>query len=304
MKPTIVTMFPDGFLFNYTYKAAIINLTKELGLNHIHLNMLDNPHDSMHIIPELSGPAIFIYVYHPNHSPEDYAVLKQKLPNSQVWMLGGDMCYFGYENSITWPIDLAIEYMQESVDRISTRFKCEKLMWFPSVDVFNRIRELKAAKPVVEKKYDLICLARMSCSFPRQCFINQLLEKNLTIKTNLNEWDLDKVIEHYFECKYTLGISHSVWDTNLTRSGKGFRDWIGPECGSLLIYDDFPDVVNFSDLIPIYPFSNAQGVRNIVDHYNNNHEDYIELLEKQRTLMYDAALENQLRPLLKNGYSE
>lgn len=291
----IITVLPNDFLWNYTFKDAIANLAIELNFEHYHINMLDNNIVGwIDLTPESKEETIYIYAHNPHLEKWHFDRLKSRIPNSKTVMIGGDCIYFGIDN---WPVDMGIEFNRCVVDRMNKMYKGEYIHWTPSRNVFHRIREVLNGK-TFEKKYDIMCLANMRCSAERVDFIMGFYLNGKKVLSNLKEYNLDKVIEYYSECKFTLGVTHAVWGAYEKRSAKGFRDYIAGECGTLLIADDYQDMMQFSDIVPIYPFNDYLKAIELMNYYEKNQQKYQNLIEKQKTFFYSINMENQLRPII------
>ena len=290
----IITLFPNDFLWNNTFTSAITNLATELNFKHYHINMIDDLNGSIDLVPITNGKVIYIYTHHPHLDKTHLSRLKSRIPNSKTVMIGGDCIYDGYDN---WPVDLGIEFNRSVVEKMNSMYPSEFIYWTPSKNVFHRIREIRKEQ-VFEKKYDIMCLANMHCSAERINFIEGFCNNDKKIMASLREYNLDKVIQYYSECNFSLGVSHAVWGSYEKRSAKGFRDYIGPECGTPLIADDLPEMTELSDIIPIYPFNNFIEAIKLMKYYEDNAEEYKNLIEKQKSFFYSINMENQLRPII------
>ena len=68
---------------------------------------------------------------------------------------------------------------------------------------------------------------------------------------------------------------------------KGFRDWIGPHMGSMLIYDDYPDIRKHfqgGELVPLYEYGVFEGILAIHEHYSQNTDQYYEVIGTPKKL--------------------
>ena len=77
------------------------------------------------------------------------------------------------------------------------------------------------------------------------------------------------------------------------RSMKGFRDWIAPFCGTLLVYDNFPDILDVGSFIPIYKYEDWNDAARIIKELKRSSYVYDLILKKQKQWALENTLEKQ-----------
>lgn len=113
--------------------------------------------------------------------------------------------------------------------------------------------------------------------------------------------DIGRLISYYSDSLITLGttsdnIGGTPWDRHAC---KGFRDWIGPFCGSVLIYDDSPYIMQkYGDVVPYYEYKNIHSIFNIYTKLIKDNQYREQLLKKQRDWARQNTIDIQLFNLL------
>ena len=129
-----------------------------------------------------------------------------------------------------------------------------------------------------------------------------LQEKGYTFTQGEGEGHYDNantenLFSNYAKSWFTLGTS-SHNDPLQHRGSKGFRDWVGPFCHSLLIYDDYPDVIKHRWPCPIYKFGDFEHITRIADWWKAN-PGYIEVkLKEQQAWAMANSIEKQIVQLM------
>jgi hypothetical protein len=145
----------------------------------------------------------------------------------------------------------------------------------------------------------LICLCRESSS-DRRRFFQQIREK-YNILTDINWRGIEDLLSIYNQQKFTIGITHSPHQGNYIRGMKAFRDWLGPATGSLLVYDNYPQIVKYlHGIVPTYEFNNAVSLLETIEGLTREQYDCL-LLEQQSWLMQNTIDEQFISIFLEMG---
>jgi hypothetical protein len=118
--------------------------------------------------------------------------------------------------------------------------------------------------------------------------------------------DFDRLFQHYMDSKFTLGTtSHNR--PELTRLGcmKGFRDWLGPLLGNVLIYDNHPntEIFNKDKIVPTYDYDNLDSMTDLANTLKEDKPKYTNYMLKQIDWAWENTIETQLLTImLKRGW--
>ena len=303
----IYALLPKGhgagtFLFDLTFFPALEAVSKHFNFEYMPFVINGGWEDGNEVVdrlPELEDDVIFITTYDNGWTREHYDRIKNKMPKAKTVFLASDTHYDGKTESgslvglqnIEWPLDLYLDTMKEVVQEASSLFTSAHYYWSISQTLIDKIESLELE---TAKRYDAICLCSTDNeSGVRKELFQALDEAGLWVLRNLDEHDLEKIFNLYSQSWITLGTTTSCMSSEL-RSMKGFRDWIAPLCGSLLIYDNFPDVVDIGSFIPIYRYGHWQEAAQIIKDLKNNTSLYNMLIKKQRRWVLDNTLDKQL----------
>jgi len=106
------------------------------------------------------------------------------------------------------------------------------------------------------------------------------------------DFNLDHMYEQFSGSRIVLGTSSPCWWSQ--RSMKGFRDWIGPICGTVLIYDNYPDVLKKYPTCPIYDYDKFETIVDRINELVNNPEHYYAVLATQLSWIKENTIAIQL----------
>ena len=245
--------------------------------------------------------------------------LREYYPNAKFVAMGSDTIYYlvtnknnGYQFDSPFEVDLFLEKMEDCIDQYRARgINVDHWMWTASDWLLDYVQKFDEGKKFEEKENDFIGLyAPHTIQRPnsyRNKMVNFLASKGKKFTqgggSGHDDPDVDKIFQQYANIKFTLGsTSH---DNPLFHGMKGFRDWIGPHMGSMLIYDDYPDVRKHfqgGELVPLYEYGVFEGILAIHDHYSQNTDQYYEVIEHQKAWALDNTIEKQLVKLFtKHG---
>jgi len=118
-------------------------------------------------------------------------------------------------------------------------------------------------------------------------FLDPLLEKRMV-----------EMIFAYSDSWFILGTTSSVW-TGKPRTMKGLRETMAPLCGTLLLTDDYPDMMSIGNFIPIYKYGFMNMAVDIIERYSRSKDLFLYSLSKQREWAKEVVMENQLSRILR-----
>lgn len=156
--------------------------------------------------------------------------------------------------------------MKDQVELLNKIVPSEHIYWTLSKWVIDQLLSSDCMR-LNDKTIDGICL----CGYTeqRRIFFEYLKHSGQEILWNLKNNYWPTILNSYNSSKFTIGITMPCGCTNgkQCRSMKGMRDYIGPLLNSLLICDDYSDIMDIgNDIIPTYEY--------------NNPESYIEITKK------------------------
>jgi hypothetical protein len=231
-----------------------------------------------------------------------HTAIKGLANNVKTVCLSGDAIYFertknygGYEISEPEKVDLFLDLMDEIVDIYRGRgINADSWMWTTSqylVDEFTK----RAGEIATTKTHDFIGLWK-TCwgdDEQRRYLLEHLDKSNRSIiKSGEVSYELGDIYGKYASSWFCLGTTSPSWTAHV-RTMKGFRDWIAPLCGTVLIYDNHPDVVRKFTCVPLYEYGNHQAVIDLADKIRGD-GSYHDILVKQREWVVNNTIEKQL----------
>lgn len=189
--------------------------------------------------------------------------IKKCLPNSYVVILGSDTIHHGLDPSINPEVPGALEHVNLWLDLVQAvvdsyrHYGMNAALWHWTtsewyVQEFCSIAAGLPAKDKGTRSVDLIGLFRNNTDYRKKLWAGLEAEGLPCKKSGQGiSYDPKELYDAYSSSLLTLGTTSPSW-TNC-RTIKGFRDWIGPLCGSMLIYDNHPQIRNeYEHLIPIF----------------------------------------------------
>jgi len=304
-------------LNDYTLFPAFENVAKHFGASYIKKKMGDPSLALIEELPHIQEEVIFITNFNRHWTLPQYDMVKAKMPNSKIVWLGSDTHYEGVNNppliddghdqflafnglkNIEWPLDLYLDTMKNVSEEASIRFKSDHFYWSISESIIDQIAKCIPKMNIRRKERDGICL----CSTENRTSIRHEMfkkidETGLNVLRNLNEHFLCEIVKLYAESWVALGTTVSCMASDL-RSMKGFRDWLAPFCGTVLIYDDYPDITDIGDFIPIYEYGQWGQIKTIVDELKSDLDRYHTLIGQQREWALENTLEKQFIRIFK-----
>lgn len=233
-------------------------------------------------------------------------------PNAKLVCLGSDTIYYittgkngGYQIKYPQELDLFLEKMDPCIEEYKKRgVNVDGWMWTISEYLIDRCSKYQSD----EKLYDFIGVyaphtINREGSY-RNRMVNYIRDSAFTFTqgggTGHEDQDLDRLFTAYSKSRFTLGTTSH--DNPAFHGMKGFRDWIGPFMGSLLIYDDYPEIISKFDggaTVPIYGYGNFEELIEVANYFTINKTHYNALLEKQKEWARKNTIEEQLLYLLE-----
>ncbi len=288
-------MYPDTFLWHQTNNLALRNLCEKYQLNYKPCVYRNNYKSQLFELSQDENCTIACFETNPDYNMKDYKIIKEKLPNAKIIFFGSDSIYLGSQYGIEWPIFLLIDTMS-TVIRNKRDYEAEHYYWTVSETILKDIQATKLDAIVKDKAFVSLC---KKASGERTRFFNDLSVNSLKVHWNLDLWNLPDIYRMVASAKFALGHTTPVHD-NKARSTKGFRDWIAPECGTVLIYDDHEDMRAIGpDILPLYRYLDAGQVVNLVRMFDDTPGMYEKYLVTQQKWAWDNTIERQLERIFK-----
>jgi len=239
--------------------------------------------------------------------------IKQCLPNSYVVILGSDTIHHGLDPAKNPEVPGALEHVNLWLDLVSDvvesyrRSGLNAVLWHWTTSEYfvKELDSLTAQGYNVlkgKKSVDLIGLFREDQSYRKWLWEGLRMNGASYIKGGDGvSYEARKLHAAYSSALITLGTTSPSW-TNC-RTIKGFRDWIGPLCGSMLVYDNHPQIMReYGNLIPFFydyhkPVDTLTDIVNCVKN-SMSAELYSRIVSNQADWVRENTIAKQLLRLL------
>lgn len=296
---SIFCFFPCNFLWRSTNYLALKNIAKQHNIKFSSCFYKSGYREQLNDLVVQEEPTLCFFEYNPDYNIKDYENTKSKFPNSKIVMFGGDVIYYGRPAGIPWPLDLLIDTMQEICnDRDKVAFPIEHYYWSVSETIIEQIENTQFDN--IKEKV-LISLCR-DASSERTAFFSNLKENGYPVTWNLNLWQAEQIYKEYNKHKFSLGHTTPVW-TGRNRSMKGYRDWISPFTNTVLIYDDYPDILDIGKyIVPIYRYLDYKDCINLINAIDEDSKLYNEILLRQKEWARNNTLEKQIDKIVQKHF--
>jgi len=290
------------------------------------------------IPPAESASALYVaeaaYLKRKDKDKPQLDVIRRILPQSTIIVLSGDGCHFigngqkaGIEFKNINQADLFCDLQEWVNDRIRKssdgRIHICKTPWMwtasefliDSIRAHIRSRGIRDAwswhpssshaaartrqLPVIPtKQADVIGLMRMTRS--RESVRTELQSKfnyKVIVGGTQNLFTLRQDFDHYLSSVAVWGSSSPSWTSCQTM--KGFRDWIGPLLRSVLLYDNYKEVVRAYDRALLYSQnSTAEGMHFWIETLKGEPRFAAKTLSYQIDWAEKNSIDNQLLEML------
>lgn len=242
-------------------------------------------------------------------------LLRAFYPNAKLVALGSDTIYYiktgkngGWQFNSPLDVDLFLETMSEVREEYKNRgVKVDKWMWTISESLISHLEGLPR-KNWKERLFDFISLLSPHTIGRQGSYRQEMVEYlknrycNFTRGLGSGMDDKNPDITHleYGNAKITIGTSSH--DNPQFFGVKGYRDAIGPFMDSLLVYDDFKDVVDnyqVGTLVPAYGYGKFHELVEILDYFDANETHRNLCIEAQKKFFRENTIEKQLVRLFK-----
>lgn len=234
--------------------------------------------------------------------------VKRWFPNCKIVALSSEGItykhgYAHYENNPTrefeiydgYDVDLWLDETSEIVEDYSKKGVTTDI-WEMTTSEF--LVEQFSNKPRVDKFQDMICLIGHKVGYRAKMiqFLNQRYKIQWGKGPAEGNYALDHLYNSFSGSKVVLGTTSPCWWTN--RGMKGFRDWLGPICGTVLIYDDHPDVIKQFPTCPLYKYDDFDTIVDLFEVITGNADKYSGILRDQEIWIKENTIAKQLSKLL------
>jgi len=196
--------------------------------------------------------------------------LKAAYPTAKLVCLGSDTIWYLKGRSTTgmvdrikntefmtpYDCDLFLDLIDEVVDAYNSKgINSDTWMWSVSERLLNDF----LSRPRGEPTKDFIGLWHLNNMTRHNIWHTIDRAGKTSIRSGQVNYNLDELFSAYASCRFTIGTTSPSWTTPY-RTMKGFRDWIGPPCGSVLIYDNHPDILRKYTCCPTYDYNRPDEI--------------------------------------------
>lgn len=240
--------------------------------------------------------------------------VRRHYSNAAIIVLSSDAIYFvatgkngGFQFQGLGDVDLFLELdprVREHYRELGYR-NIDEWKWTASAELLGHIAGTPNP-PFEEREYDFIGVYAPHTIAREGSYRNQMVRaiESAGLKftqgggSGHGDSDIDRLIQHYKNSKFTLGTS-SHDNPLLTQCVKGFRDFMGPAAGSLLIYDNNPAIRLYNCPMPVHPYGDFDRLISLTEEYKSNPLIYQSTLEAQQKWVLENTIEKQLFKKLK-----
>lgn len=242
--------------------------------------------------------------------------LRGVYPKAKFVVLGSDTIYYttmevnnGYQIDYPQDCDLFLETMHDPECLYRRKgVTVDHWDWTISQWTIDYLEKFEP-KPWNEREYDFISVLSPHTINREGSYRNRMVksieEAGLKFTqgggSGMADNNYDTLFDRYCNSRATLGTSSH--DNPAFFGRKGFRDAIAPFLGSVLIYDDFKDVVEdylVGGIMPMYGYEKFEELPAILDYLNNNPTHRNFYIEKQKEFFDKNSIDNQLVEKLGN----
>lgn len=216
--------------------------------------------------------------------------IKAWFPNAKLIALTGESKtykygYTHYTNNPTkefefydgYDVDLWLDGNDEIVEDYRKKgLTVDYWMWTTSHFLIDTFID----RPRLPKTQDVICLIGHRGEYRHRLvqFMDQRYRCQWGKGAGDGNYDFEHLYQSFSGSWVVLGTSSPCWWTN--RSVKGWRDWLGPINGTVLIYDDYPDAVRKYPC-PFYKYEDFSSIVTLIESLKNDPHLYATILNTQ-----------------------
>ena len=255
---------------------------------------------------------------HPKIYRKTVRNIRDRFPNAFVISLGSDsipylygfpsqgmMTFKDYEFNSPEDVDLHLDTLSEVIEKYSARgIKCGQWMWTASQAHLDELKQLYKPIPLAKKEIGFYSLIAVKTPY-RQKLREILSSQDVKSIIGPGHHNMDQIYRDYISSALIVGTTSGSWTPQ--RTMKGFRDWIAPTLGSVLVYDDHHDIrKTFGNRVWTYDYNKPEQLYDLLEsiigknesqEYNQARYDYI--LNLQREWIEANTIENQFQSIIK-----
>lgn len=225
---------------------------------------------------------------------------------SKFIVLGSDTVYRSSTNLCEWPQCSEADLFLDLVDGAAVGFQrrhgvpANTWMWTPSNTMLKLLHGFAHLTRDVPRAAKTVTLFMRIAGFPfREAMVKGLQAAGYTVHGGLDPTagTLQEIFMLYRRSVVVVGSTSSSVPWSPCRSMKGFRDWIGPPLGAVLIYDDHPDVLRKYAHVPTHQHGNLTDLLLLLQRDHVSHvgsEQRHRLLAQQQRWLASNLLDWQL----------
>lgn len=221
------------------------------------------------------------------------------------WVLENDMQEYNVVDML-----LCVDQGPLALYKKGTSVDCNYLIWSISEATIQKLTQYNINQ---EKSLDFLCMMRVvSFNQYRTKLKDYLYKSSYNImfepnKINCSKNNFKNLYDMYNKTWFIFGTTSSNIPHRPEKCMKGFRDFLAPFCNSVLIYDNYPDVLKyFTDsegvVVPIYNYSDWTTINKIYDELTNNLDLYNNYIERQKQWAMNNTLYKQFLRLFKEWF--
>lgn len=236
-------------------------------------------------------------------------------PNAKIVALGSDSIPYlhgythqdarygvwkDYEYNSPEEVDLHLDTLSEVIRAYSSRgVKTDQWLWTASESYMDYVSAFARPhiSPSSQKDIDAISLIDVKTEYRRN-MRDYLVGKGLKVAIGTGEQNLDRIWNWYRRSWVVIGTTSGGWTPQ--RTMKGFRDWLAPVLGTVLIYDDHEDAVeNYPWDTPFYEYGDFEQIATFIKALKGDPWMYSRIVNSQLEWAKENTLENQFEKLFK-----
>ncbi len=233
--------------------------------------------------------------------------IRQNLAISKIVVLGGDTVYSlpKCEFNGCESVDLFLDLVAAASNAVSVLFRIPTAVWAwtPSRALLIAVKlyaeKIESAAP---PRFKVVMLHSVHGDY-RRTLVEHIEKSGFVVEVGRGGGDtrsLSEIFLLYASSFAAIGTTSSS-NSQSCRSMKGFRDWIAPHLGALLIYDNYPDVLarfpcltyNYSDLSSLSDIIHSEYAQRTSSYFRQR------MLESQKRWVERNTLDAQLLQALR-----